>query len=154
MKLLFSVVTLALLLCGLQSGAQAESLKGCKLVSKIDHVMSGRFIWKPSAAHFSNRVAIVTPRYYYPIPPVVQLLQNKKGYPLIETADIKSTGQCAGNPECFFAASYLTHADAGTYNKKYHTVIVKVRPDSDDTSGKECRYYIIKNPTQRTEYIG
>jgi hypothetical protein len=129
------------------------SLAGCKLQNKVDTHTSGRFIWKPEAAHFHGRAAVITPRYYAPVPPIVELITYAKPRILIERASMKSTGQCSDNPECFGTASFLTRWGGASYKRGYGSIIVRARARPEDPT-KECRYYIIKNPAKRTELQG
>lgn len=127
------------------------SLNGCYYVNKPNRTNSGRFIWKPVAAHFSQ-AAIVAPRYYFPLPPVVQLLDMENG--LIERARMKSDGRCWGEPECLFAATYLAGRPGSFYQRRYKQGI-KVRiSGAGGCSNCTCTYYLLRKPGQRAEFYG
>jgi hypothetical protein len=131
--------------------ASTVSLQGCVLVNKPNSYTPGRFIWKPLGAHFPGNGVIVTPRYYYPKPPLVLLLTSTNQ--LIGTARLKSTGVCAGSPECLFAASYLTPQNGASLQRGYGSIKVRVSATSPGT-GKVCTYYVINKPASRAEYYG
>ena len=129
----------------------SKNLKGCRHVKKLS-TRPPIFLWKPVAAHFPQAV-IIAPQYYYPNMPTVYLLRNTGNNKLIEVTRGKSDGHC-GNSECLHAATFLTLNSSKYYQKKYHSIIVKIAPSKLDKGKKECRYYTIPKPTKRYQYVG
>ena len=151
-----AVLLLSLLVIGWHHSAIAGpvvSLNGCYYVNKPNTTASGRFIWKPVAAHFFQ-AAIVAPRYYFPVPPIVELLDINNR--LIERARLKSDGRCWGVPECLFAATYLTANYGSWYQRRYRKGIkVKISGARGCRSGHcTCTYYFIRRPGMRAEFYG
>lgn len=135
------------------SPSLAGPLAGCVRVSAPSNA-PGRFIWKPTGAHFPGNAVIVTPRYYSPVPPKVALLSGD-GNTLFEYAKLKSKGDCGSNKECLFAATFLTRLNGGSYRRGYGQIIVRLTQRSEDTGpAKQCRYYVISNPGNRAEFAG
>jgi hypothetical protein len=111
--------------------------------------LNGGFLWKPVAAHFT-RAVVITPHFYYPTIPGVELISNDHKRSHIAFGTVKSTGACDGNPECFGAASFLFPSTGSTYQRNYRSgVIVKV-----SGRAKGCRYYTIKAPASRASFRG
>ncbi|MBN8548318.1 MAG: hypothetical protein J0M12_03260 [Deltaproteobacteria bacterium] len=133
------------------SPAFAGPFDSCELETHKDKTTSGRFIWVPKASHF-NQAVIVVPRDFFPIIPKVELFtfEGQK----IETAKLKSTGQCAGWHECLFAATFLTKHLGTRYQNKYGSVIVKITPGRETAKAPTCRLYQILKPKKRNEYRG
>ena len=150
------IVVLSLVMGVMPERAEAGpvvSLNNCYYVNKPNRTTSGRFIWKPVAAHF-NQVGIVAPRYYFPVPPVVELLDFDNR--LIERARLKTDGRCWGVPECLFAATYLAGRYGSWYQRRYKKGIkVKISGASGCQSGHcACTYYFIRKPGMRAEFYG
>ena len=131
--------------------AFAGPFDSCDLETVKDKRTSGRFIWVPKASHF-NQAVIVVPRDFFPIVPKVELFtfEGEK----IETAKLKSTGQCAGWHECLFAATFLTKHLGSRYQNKYEQVIVRITPGRVTAKAPRCRTYQITRPKKRNEYRG
>lgn len=127
------------------------SLQGCIQVDKPNTYTRGRFIWKPSGAHFATNAVVVSPRYYYPIPPLVVLMTMDNQ--LIEIAKLKTSGVCPGSPECLFQATYLTYQNGSGYSRKYGSIKVRISARNSGST-KACTYYVVNNPSRRAEYYG
>ena len=147
LKIAFLSASVAILTAG---SVFAAPLDGCQLESRADSRASGRFIWKPTGAHF-NQSVIVAPRRYYPIPPEVKLYTLDQT--LIERASLKSDGLCKGHPECLFAATYLTRKNGSFYRRRHTSIIVRIVPRRV-TATAYCKYFQISNPGRRAEYKG
>jgi len=152
MKKTLLILTVLALLCPVPASAlNVRAFKNCRKMTEKDSIYRGNFLWKPVGAHFT-RAVIVAPRYYFPERLDVELWANGKKIRKLEEADLKSTGDCNGNPECLFAATFLTNWDGNSYRRAYRKgIIVKIDPDMPG-SRKECRYYMIPRPDRRTTY--
>jgi hypothetical protein len=129
--------------------AYAGPFESC-VVETQKSLDSGRFVWKPKASHF-NQAVIVAPRRYFPIPPVVTLhtFEGKK----IETAQLKSLGLCAEDPECLFAATFLTKKLGSFYGRKYGGIVVRFKPRTT-TATAYCKVYQIPVPKKKFNLAG
>lgn len=147
MKKALSFVLLSLLVFA--APAFAGPFDSC-VVETQKSLESGRFVWKPKASHF-NQAVIVTPRRYFPIPPLVTLhtFEGKK----IETAQLKSTGVCSGNPECLFAATFLTKKPGSFYGRRYGGIVVRFKPRRA-TSTAFCKVYQVPVPKKKFNLAG
>lgn len=123
----------------------------CELETRVDKHTSGRFIYVPKASHF-NQAVIVTPRDFFPYPPKVELYTFEGK--LIEQASLKSTGLCAGYPECLFAATFLTKHLGSYYKRKYGAFIIRITPGRVTAKAPGCRIYQITKPHKRNEFRG
>lgn len=143
------IFLLLLTLCLCVSVVSAETFDGCALETRRSN-KSGRFIWKPLAAHFLQSV-IIASRRYFPLPPTVKLYTFEGR--LIETAKLKSTGLCAGYPECLFAATYLTKHEGSWYGRRYGGILVRFIPQRTSAT-VFCKYYQIPSPRKRYDMLG
>ncbi len=130
--------------------AMAGPLDNCELRSKVDTRTPGRVIYKPSGAHF-NQAVIVAARRYYPTPPEVKLFTFE--LQPIEIARLKSDGRCSGNPECLFAATYLTRRNGQQMYRRYGALVIIRFMPRRITSKTPCTYIQI-NPRRRAEFRG
>lgn len=142
------IISLAAVLFASAASAAPVDLSNCTEITQTTRTQSGRFIYKPLASHF-NQGVVVTPRYYYPEPPIVEILDDATDN-LIGRAKLKSDGRCAGWPECLFAAAYLTPRNGSFYRRHYSAIKIKVSPR---TGTKACTYYRVPRPDQRAEYV-
>lgn len=145
----FSILSAVIVLISAAT-AWAAPFDNCELETRRDSRASGRFIWKPVGAHF-NQAVIVAPRRYYPTPPQVRLFTLEGT--LIETARLKSTGVCAGHPECLFAATFLTAKPGSFYQRRHGAVVVRFKPRRV-TSKAFCKLFQVTTPKRRAEYRG
>jgi hypothetical protein len=144
---LFAVTNLAV---STESAHAAQKVAGCVLITKKDSHTSGRFIWKPTGAHFPGQGVIVAPRYYYLNSITVTLLDSTGTK--FETARLKSTGVCSNN-ECLHAATFLTPHNGGWYKRHKGSIYVRIAPSSA-ASHLSCRSYFIEKPAGRAEFQG
>lgn len=146
-----AIAAVSLLAVASTVAAAPVDLSSCTEITVRDSRSSGRFIWKQVGNHFPGNGVIVAPRYYYPIPPKVEILDQATDE-LIDTAKLKSDGICAGNRECLFAATFLTKRNGAFYNRRYETGIkVKISPRAPQ-NGRVCTYYTIARPDRRAEF--
>lgn len=120
---------------------------GCEFRDRVDTKTSGRFIFKPRAEHF-NRALVVAPRHFFPSLPRVQMWDL--GGKFIERMRVKSTGRCAGHPECLFASTHLAKHRGRYYENRFAHILIKVFNPRHSELG--CYYYFIRNPGRRAEF--
>ena len=159
MRILSGLLVLCAALQALPAIVAADEIfESCELQSRVDDNSEGRFIFKVVGNHFANNAVIVAPRCYYNGSsvgsPVNVTLHTADGLQKIERARLKTTGNCAGNPECFYATSYLTRKNGKFYKRQYGSIIVKITPQKDVTGLRcnYCSYYVIGNPGKRAAF--
>lgn len=145
------IVVLSLCVANADADVFINGVKGCRKETRVDRTSSGRFIWKPLGAHFSNAV-IVLPSYYGTVKTDVEIYATKS-LGKIDESRIKSLGNCSGNRECLFAQTYLAGRSGAAFQRNFGSITVKVAPDVSG-SGKECRIYQIDRPSLRAEFKG
>ncbi len=157
-KILVCLVALAPML-GLSSSAQAQdAFASCQLQDRANDTIDGRFIFKKSGNHFPGNGVVVVPRCYYNGSrggsPVRVELYTGDGSVKLERASLKSTGNCAGNSECFFASSFLTRRNGAFYKRRYGSIRVRIAPLAGVTNLRcnYCSYYQINDPSKRAAF--
>lgn len=162
----FSVKILFFVGCVIGQSAQAAdlvdfstvtALKSCTQITKqVGVKTSGRFGWKPLAAHF-NAAVIVGPRLYNLPPdkygsPRATVISATTGKTLF-VPRLKSHSLCNGVAEDLCADTWVTPNGfpGRTIEKRFGSVIVVLRPAARSTRG--CRFYLVPHPGSRVQYI-
>lgn len=154
-RFLAVVVAMAGMVVSSSQALAQEEFPNCELQDTVDDQSEGRFIFKQTGAHFSSNSVIVVPRCYYDGSsggsPVNIFLYNSDGTIKLERARLKSTGNCAGHPECLFASTYLTRKNGKFYKRRYGSILVRISPRKGVTGLRcnYCSYYRIQNPAKR-----
>jgi hypothetical protein len=133
------------------------ALNNCTQITKqVGVKTSGRFGWKPTAAHF-NSVVIVGPRLYNLPPdkfgsPTAKVISATTGKTLF-TARLKSHSVCNGAGEDLCADTWITPIgfNGRKIENKYGPVVVALRPPVRSTRG--CRFYFVPHPSKRVQYV-
>lgn len=137
------------------------ALQGCtQITQKVGVKQSGRFGWKPLAAHF-NAVVVVGPRLYNLPPdphgpPRADLFRASDGQRILTNPTYglyrKSHSICNGVGEDLCATTWLTpiRYNGARIEQKYGAVIVRIRAAQGSSRG--CRYYYVAEPSKRVQY--
>lgn len=155
---LITKALLALVLFIPVAGEAQEAFEGCQLQKRPDDRTDGRFIFKPVGNHFPGNAVIVVPRCYYDGSdvgsPVKVELYTEDGATRIERARLKTTGNCAYHPECFFASSYLTRRNGKYYKRRFGSIRIRITPTAkaSELRCNYCSYYEVKKPSQRAAF--
>ena len=135
-----------------------DAFASCQLQNRANDSIDGRFIFKQRGNHFPGNGVVVVPRCYFNGSsvgsPVRVELYTGDGTVKIERASLKSTGNCAGNSECFFASSFLTRKNGAFYKRRYGSIRVRIAPLSGARNLRcnICSYYQINDPSKRAAF--
>ena len=134
------------------------AFEGCtEITRKVGIKQSGRFGWKPKAAHF-NAAVIVGARRFVNDPagvPIVTLYKASNGQRMLSSSNglrLKSKGRCNGVGEDLCADTWKTpnRWPGSRVAERYGAIIVRFKGRSGSTRG--CRYYYVANPAERVQY--
>jgi hypothetical protein len=137
------------------------ALEGCtQITKKVGVKVSGRFGWKPLAAHF-NAAVVVGPRLYNLPPdrngpPRADIFSAADGRRILTNPTYglyrKSYSICNGVGEDLCATTWLTPIGypGARIESKYGAIIVRIRAAKGSNRG--CRYYYVAEPSKRVQY--
>jgi len=134
------------------------AFEGCtEITREVGIKQSGRFGWKPKAAHF-NAAVIVGARRFVNDPagvPIVTLYKASNGQRILTGGNglrLKSRSVCNGVGEDICADTWITPIrwPGSRIAERYGAIIVRFKGRAGSTRG--CRYYYVANPAERVQY--